>query len=914
MISTGKELRQAYLDFFRNLETHPHPIIESGPLVPPDDPSLMFTTAGMVQFKQLYSGDVELPYPRAASCQKCLRAGGKGSDLENVGKTLRHHTFFEMLGNFSFGDYFKRETIIWCWKFVSEVMELPADRLFPTIYLDDDEAARIWKEETGCVYEPIRLDEKENYWGPAGETGACGPCSEMCFFLGSEEELAEIRKMMEESPEKGQEELARRIPEEGDLFLEIWNLVFPQFDQQRDGSRVPLKHVGIDTGAGLERMTTALIFARTGKAATPYETDLMWPIVEGAAKALGVEYKKVSEPHDDAAARVRLAINAIADHTRALVFCLSEGITPSNIGRGYVVRRIQRRALRFASLLGMNEPFMANLYEPVVETLGDAYPEIKKNSDFIKTALQKEEETFLRTRDRGNKILQELVMQAQYRGDKTIRGEDAFRLWDTYGFPVDMTLEVAEDQGLKVDMAGFEEAMAKQKETARASGKGDDMAKEVEAVEPLFEEKGATDFAGYDTMGPVPAKILGMLRLGALVDRIDEGDDAILILDKTPFYAESGGQVGDRGVISHAGAEFVVTDTQKTPGGMYFHIGRMAAGWLRHGDEIEAEVDARRRRRIVRNHSSVHLLQSVLKRVVGDHITQAGSFVGPDYSRFDFTHTEGLSNEKLAEIQREVNRLISAELPVKTEVLSLEDAKKRGAIAPFGEKYGARVRVVAMGDTSLEFCGGTHVGNTGEILHYRIEGESSIAAGVRRIEAVTGDAAADHEADEHFSLVVPLENTLAVKGSEVLGRIKAMQDRTKELEKELARMKQELATKDLDQYVEGARLLAGEVRLAAVRMDGLEGGQLKAVATALRDKLGEDGVAVVITERDGKVGIAAAVGKHAQKDYAAGTVVNKLAAPLGGKGGGKPDFAQGGAKDATRIDEVVAEAPKLLKS
>lgn len=914
MIDSGRELRSAFLEYFKSMEPHRHPVVESAPLVPPDDPTLLFTTAGMVQFKNLYSGMVEpLPYPRAASCQKCLRAGGKGSDLENVGKTLRHHTFFEMLGNFSFGDYFKREAVRWAWRFVTEQMGLPRERLFPTVFLGDDEAAEAWREETDTVYTPVRLDEKENFWGPAGDTGACGPCSEVCFFMGTDEELAKIQVLAKKSGDEFQTVMAKRIAGEGDTFLEIWNMVFPQFDQQRDGSRLPLKYRGIDTGAGLERMTTAMNRVRTGKVTTPYETDLMWPIVEAAASILNITYKKIADSSSDDDVHKRLAVNAIADHARALVFTLAEGITPSNIGRGYVLRRIQRRALRFASLLGQDDPFMARLYDPVVETMGDVYPEIKKNPDFIRKALQNEEETFLRTRDRGNKILSELFVQAQYRGDRMIPGKDVFRLWDTYGFPVDMTLEIAADQGLKVDMEGYHKAMSRQKEEARKSWKGGSLDDEAAVVEPLFEEMGATKFLGYDTPGPAHGKILGTIRLGTLVDRIDEGDEAILILDQTPFYAEAGGQIGDSGVISHAGGKFIVHATRKTPGGMYFHIGKMSAGWLRPGEEVEAEVDSRRRRKIIRNHSSVHLLQSALKRLIGDHVTQAGSFVGPEYSRFDFTHAEGLTRDQLEELQRDVNRMILSAMPVETEVLALEEAKKRGAIAPFGEKYGARVRVVFMGDKSMEFCGGTHVRNTAEIGRFRITGESSIASGIRRIEAVTADEAMEQELEEHYKIVAPLESALAARGPEIVDRVYTLQSRVKELEKELARVKQDAAIHGLGQYAEDAIEMPGGVKLAAIRMDAVEPAQLRAVATALCDKIGKSGLAVIITNSGGKVSLAAAAGEDARKDYPAGQVVNKLAAPLGGRGGGKPDFAQGGAKDASQIDDVLARAAALLQ-
>ncbi|MCC5876424.1 MAG: alanine--tRNA ligase [Candidatus Sumerlaeia bacterium] len=911
-ISNGKELRQAYLEYFRTHPTHPHPIVASAPVVPPDDPTLLFTTAGMVQFKNLYSGLVEpLPYVRSATVQKCLRAGGKGSDLENVGKTLRHHTFFEMLGNFSFGDYFKKEAITFAWTFVTEHMGLDPDRLFPTIFEDDDEAEALWLGETGCRYKPIRLDEKENYWGPAGDTGACGPCSELCYFMGTEEELDEIRQAYKTDQAAAMASLAHRIVEEGDLFLEIWNMVFPQFDQQKDGSRPPLKYRGIDTGAGLERMTVALMKQKTGRPATPYETDLMWPITSAAADAVGVKYVPLADGGDDKIARERLAVNAIADHTRALVFTLTEGITPSNIGRGYVLRRIQRRALRFSSLLGVSNPFMAGLYDAVADTMGDVYPEIKKNPDFIRRAIGREEETFLHTRDRGMKILDELMAQARDRGDNNIAGDEAFRLWDTYGFPLDLTREIATDEGIAVDLGGFNAAMARQKEEARKSWKGAKLDVDFEILDAVYESNGATDFVGYDGVGPVSSVVLAIAENGKLVEELAPGKEAMVVLKSTPFYAESGGQVGDTGVLKVGNSRFEVEDCQKSPQGLYLHKGKLVEGTLKVQDAVEATVDGARRTAIRRNHSSVHLLQAALKEVLGDHVTQAGSWVGPTGSRFDFTHPEGLSVENLRAIEERINALIARETAVETEVMAIDEAKKKGAIAPFGEKYGAVVRVVSMGPESIEFCGGTHVANTGDILQYRIRSESSIASGIRRIEAVAGEGAGEEAREEHYEVLVPLQSRLAVKGREVVERVGALQDRVKELEKEVARLRREMALKDLDSQVDNAREIKG-CRVAVVRMDGLGGGELRTVATALRDKLGKLGVAIVLGDTGGKVGLVVASAPDAQGALPAGKIVQKLGPLLGGKGGGKPDMAQGGGTDVAAIDEVMARAGELL--
>ncbi len=918
MSLSGNELRQEYLNFFASIPGAAHKVVAPAPLIPPDDPTLMFTSAGMVQFKRLYSGEIDpLPYTRATSCQTCLRAGGKGSDLENVGKTLRHHTLFEMLGNFSFGDYFKREAIRWAWQFVTENMKLPKERLFPTIFEEDDEAESLWREETDCCYTPVRLDAKQNFWGPAGDTGACGPCSELCFFMGSDEELAEIRAALKDSEAAYMPTLARRIDEEGDLFLEIWNMVFPQFDQQRDGSRLPLKNRGIDTGAGLERMTTVMMWLQ-GKASTPYETDLLQPIVRAAADALGVKYLKVLDEGGSAAdaTRARLAINAISDHARALTFCLAEGMTPSNIGRGYVLRRIQRRALRFASLLGKDDPFMADLVDPVIEAMGGAYPLLKDKAAFVRKTLRIEEESFLRTRNRGLKLLDELIDQAKDSGAKTIGGADAFKLWDTYGFPVDLTAEIAEDAGLTMDRAGYDAALKEQKERGKASWKGEALDKEAHLAEEIAEKHGETKFTGYTQTQEEGCKVIAILVDGAFADRIEAGTRGTLVLDKTPFYAESGGQIGDTGTLQ-AGIDnvFEVMDTQKTADSVFLHRGQLESGTLAVGDMVDAQIDADRRLAIRRNHSSTHLLQAALKKFVGSHVAQAGSWVGPDSLRFDFSHPEGLSPALLRQIQEEVNCLILADLPVRTDVLPLEEARKRGAIAPFGEKYGPTVRVVQMGAPdnlkSIEFCGGVHLDSTGQAARFRIVSEGSIASGVRRIEAVTGERAATLEIEDQFDILQPLQAQFASKGAALVERIAQLVARNKQLEKELAREKQKAATANLDQYLNAAKAV-GDSRVATALVEGMDANALRALAVTLQEKLGDRGIAVAFSNNDGKVSIVAAVGSESRAKFPAGKVVNAVAAPLGGKGGGKPDVAQAGAKDTANLNNVLEQTAELI--
>ncbi len=917
MTLTGNDLRREYLRFFESMPGAAHKLVGPAPLIPPDDPTLLFTSAGMVQFKRLYSGEIApLPYSRAASCQPCLRAGGKGSDLENVGKTLRHHTLFEMLGNFSFGDYFKREAIRWAWQFVTEVMKLPRERLFPTIFEDDDEAEALWREETDCLYTPVRLDAAQNFWGPAGDTGACGPCSELCFFMGTDEELRTIQEELKKSEDAYTPVLAKRIDEEGDLFLEIWNMVFPQFDQQRDGSRPLLKNRGIDTGAGLERMTTVSMWMQ-GKASTPYETDLLWPIVSAAAELVGVKYLKVLDEGGgtDQAVRARLGVNAIADHVRALCFCLEEGIAPGNVGRGYVVRRIARRALRFASLLGNDDPFMDRLVDPVIEAMGGTYPGLKEKATFLRKAVRIEEESFLKTRNRGMKLLDELIANARDSGSKIIGGAEAFKLWDTYGFPLDMTEEVARDAGLSIDRPGYEKALGEQKERGRASWQGEGLDKEADAAAGLFDRHGETKFTGYAATEENGCAVIAIIADGALVENASEGTRATLVLDRTPFYAESGGQIGDTGTIEAGAALFEVADTQKTGEGVWLHRGEVRSGTVRAGDTVACRVDAGRRMHIRRNHSTTHLLQSALKKHVGDHCKQAGSHVAPDGLRFDFAHHEAVSADTLRLIQEEVNRLILGDYPVTTEVLSLEDAKKKGAIAPFGEKYGPTVRVVRMGDgdatVSLEFCGGTHLDSTGQAARFRIVSEGSIASGVRRIEAVTGRRAAELELEEQYDVLQPLQNELAAKGSQAVERVKLLQARVKQLEKDLARERQKAAAANLDRFV-AAAVPVGDAMLATAVFEGLDGKDLKTVAMALQEKMGGGGIALAFSKEGGKIGIVAAVGADARKAYPAGKVVNAVAGPLGGKGGGKPDLAQAGAKDSGSLEEIVARAPELV--
>ncbi|MCX7000720.1 MAG: alanine--tRNA ligase [Candidatus Sumerlaeota bacterium] len=912
----GSELRRLFLDYFVE---RGHRLIPSAPLIPPDDPSLLFTNAGMVQFKRLYAGEVEpLPYSRACSVQKCLRAGGKGSDLENVGRTLRHHTFFEMLGNFSFGDYFKREAIAWGWDFVTNVMQLPVERLFVSIYEEDAEAADIWEREQGIPRSRIiPLDAKENFWGPAGDTGACGPCSEIIFFMGTETELAQAQR---------QDTLAltRRLSKEGDLFFEIWNMVFPQFNQRRDGSRIPLKYRGIDTGAGLERMLTAMNFIDSnGAIGSPYETDLLWDIVKRAAELTGLEYVKRFDPlagRDlERTSHSRLALNAVADHTRALVFALSEGIIPSNEGRGYVLRRIQRRALRFVHLLGVEQPFMYQLVQPVIDLLGDAWHEIKKYPDHVMKVIRLEEEHFLKTLAQGESILDELIAKAKAQGAQVLSGADVFKLHATYGYPIDLTAEVASDAGLKIDRSGYEEAMKCHREEAKKSWRGAVLENEADLLSDIFEQYGPTEYLRTDDSGrPVfecDPPVIAILKNGGRTVSAFAGDEIALILEKTCFYGEAGGQGGDTGIITlreeGRTAEIIISETFKTPSGIHLHKGSVTSGEVCVGDIVHAAIDAPRRLAIMRNHTATHLLQAALRRVVGTHIAQQGSSVEPEGFRFDFANPEPLTPEQILEVERLVQKEILNDTPVETREMPLEEARQIGAIAPFGEKYGALVWVVKIGDFSLEFCGGAHCRRTGEIGTFIIVNESSIASGVRRIESKTGMAAFEMLSNMRDA-VRDLSRLLSATQDALAERVGNLLDEIKEMKKEIKRLRQEKASGSVDDVLATARETGG-IRFVTHQTEGLDSDEMRNLADELRARL-KEGV-VVIGSTDGeKVSLVCTVTEGVKKKAPAGKIIREVAKIVGGKGGGRDDMAQAGGRFPEKLPEALAAVENILKS
>ncbi|MCX7049756.1 MAG: alanine--tRNA ligase [Candidatus Sumerlaeota bacterium] len=893
------ELRQAYVDYF---VARGHKHVPSSPVVPPDDSTMLFCSAGMVQFKPLYAGVIDpLPYTRATTVQKCLRAGGKKSDLENVGRTLRHHTFFEMLGNFSFGDYFKREALQWGWDFVWNVMKLPKERLWATTFYEDEEAAEILEKELGFARDRIvPLNEKENFWGPAGDTVACGPCSEIIFFTGSDEALKEACNTSADGA-RGRKEMESRICDEGDAYFEIWNMVFPQFNQQMDGSRPKLKNRGIDTGAGLERMTTAMQFMATGgKINTPYKTDLLKPIVDAAASALKVNY---DDPN------YQLGCNAVADHIRALTFALSEGIVPSNEGRGYVLRRILRRALRFAYLMDRDKPFMAGLVDAVVDQMGAYYPEIKENVKHVKHVIQIEEEQFLRTVGRGSQTLDERIQAAKAAGLKALPGADIFELHATHGYPVDMTEEIVRDAGLEIDRAGYEAEMKKHRELAKASWKGAELGVEAELLDDIFESRGATEFLGYDEL-ECDAQVLAIIKDGQRVESASEGEEVKIVLDETPFYANSGGQIGDMGRLTLAdGSLFEVADTAKTPSAIFLHVGRVAKGKIAVGAQCRAAIDKARRQAIMRNHTATHVMQAALKQVLGKHVTQRGSEVTPEALRFDFTHSSALKPEEIAEVERLVAENVCADHPVTITVMPQEEAFKTGAIAPFGEKYGASVRVVRVGDWSTEFCGGSHLKASGEIGAFMITGESSIAAGTRRIEAVTGPGAIEWLGRQRAYLR-EATSVLSAKPDEVPERIVAMQKEIKSLRKDMQQKRQQSAASDIDAILSKVKTI-GAAKFLAHKFEGLGMNDLRNTADIVRAKLPGAVAVLASVEEEGKVSLVCLVDKSLTAKIKAGDIIKQVAAICGGSGGGKPDMAQAGGKDASKLDEAFAKAEQL---
>lgn len=867
------ELRARFLEFFRERE---HVIERSDALVPRNDPTLLFTSAGMVQFKPYYTGEMPVPYRRAATSQKCLRAGGKANDLDEVGKTSRHLTFFEMLGNFSFGDYFKREAITWGWEFSTEVLGFDPASIWVSVFEDDDEAYDIWNREIGVSAERlVRLGAKDNFWGPAGDTGACGPCSELLYDRGAHIDPG-----------------ADPDNDPNERFLEFWNLVFPQFDQQPDGSRPPLKNRGIDTGMGLERIAALLQGVET-----VFDTDAIFPIIEAAESLAKTRYADNPVP-----------FRVIADHVRALSFMIADGILPGNEGRGYVERRLLRRAARFGREIGLERPFLHELCHAVIDRMSAQYPELAESRVRIEKIVHTEEERFASTLARGMDLLEDLFERLGRDGGAIVPGDELFRLYDTYGFPIDLTNDIAEDRGFALDFEGFDAAMARQREQARGAWSGSGQESVAPVYRKLHETLGETHFIGYETAA-CEAAIQAILLDGRRVASVSEGQEAEFILDQTPFYAESGGQVGDTGAFDAVDGNVHVTNTLKPAGKMHVHRGKVMRGILREGDKVRAAIDETRREDIVNHHTATHLLQAALQQVLGAHVHQAGSLVAPDRLRFDFTHFEAIDRDRLQDIERLINGYIRRDAPVEIRHCKLEEARAAGAMALFGEKYEETVRVVSIAGFSMELCGGCHVPRTGVIGYCKLLGESAISSGVRRIEAVCGEPAVE-AIQERDRQVAELSRLMGAQPAALEERARALLDENRRLAREVQKWKQAAATGGGKDHLASAVEIGG-VKLLALQMDGLDAQALRNVLDELRAKLGE-GVVVLGSDAGGKAALCVGVSKGLTQRVKAGDMVKALAPIIGGGGGGRPDMAQAGGKDAGRLPDCIGKAPEAL--
>jgi alanyl-tRNA synthetase len=874
-MSSTSQIRQQFLDFFRSKD---HEIVPSAPLVPANDPTLLFTNSGMVQFKDVFLGAEKRANPRAADVQRCLRAGGKHNDLDSVGYTARHHTFFEMLGNWSFGDYFKKDAIEWAWELLTKVWKLPPERLLATVYHTDDEAFAIWRDVIGLPEDRIvRIGDNkgapfasDNFWQMA-DTGPCGPCTEIFYDHG-----AHIAGGPPGSPD-----------EDGDRFIEIWNLVFMQFDRQPDGKLLPLPAPCVDTGMGLERLAAILQGVHSN-----YEIDLFQALIKKAGELTGtgdLENK---------------SLRVIADHIRASAFLIVDGVLPSNEGRGYVLRRIIRRALRHGWMLGTREPFFHRLVATLVVQMGSAYPELPARQALVEQALKAEEERFAETLDAGMKIFDEVAA----RSTNQIPGQDAFRLYDTYGFPVDLTADIARERGLSVDMTGFESAMTRQRETARAAGK---FSGGTQLPAELVAQLQPTTFLGYDQLQADGLKVLALMRDGRPVDAIHAGDEAIVILDRTPFYAESGGQVGDTGELANASGRFEVSDTNKLAGQFHGHVGRWTgSAVLKLGDTVSARIDDERRKAIVLNHTATHLLHAALRSVLGEHVQQKGSLVAPDRLRFDFSHFQPVTVDELARIETMVNDEIRANHEADIRHMGMQEALDFGAMALFGEKYGERVRVLKLGDFSTELCGGTHVRRTGDIGVFRILSEGGVASGVRRIEAVTG-AGALKQIDQQQRRLDAAAALLGGRSDELVDRLRALLDRQKQVEKELEALKSK-QTASAAGDLAGRAIEVGGLKVLAAVLDGADAKVLRESVDRLKDKLG-DAVIVLAGRADGKVQLVAGSHGAALGKIKAGELLGHVAAQIGGRGGGRPDMAQGGGEDSPALDAALKAVPDWVR-
>lgn len=917
----SKEIREIFLDYF---SSKGHALVKSSSLIPMHDPTLLFTNAGMVQFKSVFLEEEKRLYTKAVSCQKCLRAGGKHSDLENVGHTARHHTFFEMLGNFSFGDYFKKDAILFAWELLTECFKLPKDRLWVSIYEDDDEAEILWQEITGIPPDRIaRLSAKDNFW-QMGDTGPCGPCSEIIIDQG--------------------EDVGCRGPEcsvgcDCDRFLELWNLVFMQYNRDETGNLTPLPKPSIDTGMGIERLAAVI----QGKI-NNFDTDLFSNIISEISSISGVAYGKGNRSNPPSpppskggmggfSYNTDTSIRVIADHVRAIAFLLSEGLMPSNEGRGYVLRRIIRRASRHAKLLGIDEPVLYRFIEPVADSLGDTYPELIEEKERASKVLRFEEERFSKTLEHGMKIMDEIIAETKKAGLKSVPGDEIFGLYDTYGFPLDLAQDIALDNNLTIDEAGFHGEMEMQRERARASWVG-----EEEAVSSIYRELlseiGKTEFIGYETMQS-ESVVRAILKEGRVMKEASKGEEIEVFLDKTPFYGESGGQVGDKGILvkvsskeyavsskevsskksaycllptAYYETEAEVIDTKKVIGELYSHAVKIKRGSLRVWDKVHCAVDVCRRNAIMRNHTATHLLHASLKNIVGGHVRQAGSLVAPERLRFDFTHFSPLSNAHIREIEDMVNKKILENIAVETSLMDIKEAIAAGAIALFGEKYGETVRVVKISKFSSELCGGTHCKTTGDIGLFVIVSEGGVASGIRRIEALTGTASMNHFREKENELRKITNMLKTDKPSEKVEKLLADM---KELEREMERLKGKAAAESSATLIEKAKNING-IKVISYRVDGLEKKGLRILADNLKEKLGS-GVIVLASDKDGEAAILSMVTKDITDKIKAGEILKKVSQLAGGRGGGKPEMAEGGTKDINKLDMALEAVYDIVK-
>jgi len=870
------EIRAAFLDYFASRE---HTIVSSSPLIPWNDPSLLFVNAGMVQFKRTFLGEEKSSFNRAVSCQKCMRAGGKHSDLENVGHTSRHHTFFEMLGNFSFGDYFKENAITCCWELLTGVFNLPKEKLYATVYEQDDEAAGLWSSLVGLPDDRIvRLGAKDNFW-QMGDTGPCGPCSEVIIDQGTHIGC-------------GKPECS--VGCDCDRFLELWNLVFMQFNRDEKGTLSPLPKPSIDTGMGLERISAVL----QGKTSN-FDSDLFMPIIHDISSLVHCPYGSSHET--DASLRV------IADHIRATVFLLSEGLVPSNEGREYVLRRIIRRASRHARLLNMHEPSLYRLIGSVIEVMGPIYPEIVSEQKRTEKLLKIEEENFLRTIETGMNILDEIISSVKKDGNRMIPGEEIFKLYDTYGFPIDFARDIAMDAGLSIDENAFQKEMELQRKRSKVHTLNPHDSRHshiADSIRLSFK----TDFVGYETL-QAHTYVKDILSEGKPVESLQKGDEGEIIMDKTPFYGESGGQSGDTGIIKGPGSLIRVIDTKKPAPEVYIHRVKIEKGTITKGEEVACSVDDETRKAVMRNHTATHLLHKALKMVLGDHVKQSGSVVDPERLRFDFTHFAAVQPDDVRNIEDIVNEKILNDLPVRTDIMGVDEAVKTGAVALFDEKYGETVRVVSAGDFSKELCGGTHCRATGEIGIFVIVSEGSVASGIRRVEALTGKNALDYFRQKKAELD-------GIKGSlkteNPAGKIEKMMNEMKGMEKEIQKLKTGSAKDTISDALKEAFDLDG-IKLVTLRQDGLNPNELRLLADNVRDRLGS-GIIVLTSVTDGQAAIIGAVTKDLTDKYHAGDIVKNISKTAGGKGGGKPDMAQGGTKDIEKLNTALASVYDIVKN